>query len=361
MKIKEVRATRLSVPFRELPLMSKGYNRPREFVIVHITTESGITGFGYVIMLRGGSATVKSCIDEMMAPQIIGRDATEIEGIWNGLYKSSYDLGRMGVALFAISAIDIALWDIVGKKAGLPLHRLWGNCRDAIPVYGSGCWRGLGGDGMAEKAQQYVAEGYQAIKMQCGHMFTAREDVANVRTVRDAVGPDVDIMIDINQAWTADTTIQIGRKLEQFDVYWLEEPVPANDIPGYLRAARTLDIRIVGGESHWTRWEMRPFFEEPVVPILQPDVARGGLTELRKIAAVAETWGITLAPHHFPELMTHLMASIPNALILEFMDWFDDLFVDPPRPEGGMMRPPEAPGHGLVLNDDLVRDHTLPD
>ena len=359
MKIKHIRTTRLSVPFKVQPLMSKGYNRPREFLIVEIETASGIVGMGYVIMLRGGSATVESCVREMMAPQIIGRDATEIEGIWNGLYRSTQDLGRMGVAGFAISAIDIALWDIVGKKAGMPLHRLWGHCRDEIPVYGSGCWRGLGGDGMAEKAKEYVSQGFKAIKMQVGHMYSDRQDVANVRMVRDAVGPDIDIMIDVNMAWTPDRAIQVGRKIEEFDVYWLEEPVVPWDIPGYLRIAEKLDIRIVGGESHWTRWDLRPFFENPQIPILQPDPARGGLTELRKIAATAETWGITIAPHHFPELMVQLLASIPNAHILEFMDWFDDLFVDPPRPENGFMRPPEAPGHGLVLDRDMVKEHTI--
>ncbi len=359
MVIKDVRATRLRIPFIEQPLMTKNYARPREFVIVEIETKSGIVGMGYVIFLGTGSATVKACIEEMMAPQIVGRDATEIEGIWRSLWQSTQGVGRMGVTMFAMSAIDIALWDIVGKKAGMPLHRLWGHCRDEIPVYGSGCWRGLGGDGMADKAKQYVAEGFNAIKMQVGHMYTDRQDVANVRTVRDALGPDIDIMIDVNQAWTADRAILVGRKIEEYDIFWLEEPVVASDFPGYLRIAEALDIRIVGGENHYTRWDLRPFFENPRIPILQPDVARGGLTELRKIAAVADTFGMTMAPHHFPELMVQLMASIPNGQILEYMDWFADLFIDPPRPAKGMMRPSERPGHGLTLNPDVVRDYRL--
>ena len=238
--------------------------------------------------------------------------------------------GRGGIAAMAMSALDIALWDAVGKRAGLPLHRLWGHYRSEIPIYGSGCFRGAGGDGMIEKALHFVKQGYKAIKMQVAHVHTPAQDLDNVRRMREAVGPDIDIMIDVNMGWSADVAIEMGRKFEKYDIYWLEEPVPADDFAGYQRIAAALDMRVVGGETHFTRYDLRPFFLNPCLPILQPDPMRGGMTDLRKIATLADTFGITIAPHLFPELNVHLLASIPNGIWCENMGLIDDLWVDPP-------------------------------
>ena len=359
MIIKEIRTTLLRVPWVEPPRAGLKIEQFRELVVVEVETASGLVGLGYLQLLGGGLKTVEACLDELIAPRLIGRDASDIEGIWQDLWRGTYWIGRMGVALFAMSAVDIALWDILGKRANLPLHRLWGHCRDKIPAYGSGCWRGLGGDGMVEKANGYVAQGFGAIKMQVAHLHDWRTDVAHVRQMREALGPDIDIMIDVNMGWTADQAIQAGRKFEDYDVYWLEEPVMAEDFAGYMRIAEALDLRIVGGESHFTRFDLRPFLENPRLPILQPDVMRGGLTELRKIAVLADTWGMTLAPHLFSELMVQLMASIPNAHMIEYMGWLDDLWVEPVLPENGVFRAPERPGHGLAVKPEVMREFKI--
>ena len=359
MIIKEIRTTLLRVPWVEPPRAGLKIEQFRELVVVEVETASGLVGLGYLQLLGGGLKTVEACLDELIAPRLIGRDASDIEGIWQDLWRGTYWIGRMGVALFAMSAVDIALWDILGKRANLPLHRLWGHCRDKIPAYGSGCWRGLGGDGMVEKANGYVARGFGAIKMQVAHLHDWRTDVAHVRQMREALGPDIDIMIDVNMGWTADQAIQAGRKFEDYDVYWLEEPVMAEDFAGYMRIAEALDLRIVGGESHFTRFDLRPFLENPRLPILQPDVMRGGLTELRKIAVLADTWGMTLAPHLFSELMVQLMASIPNAHMIEYMGWLDDLWVEPVLPENGVFRAPERPGHGLAVKPEVMREFKI--
>ena len=166
-------------------------------------------------------------------------------------------------------------------------------------------------------------------------MSTRRpQDLDNVRRMREAVGPDIDIMIDVNMGWSADVAIEMGRKFEKYDIYWLEEPVPADDFAGYQRIAAALDMRVVGGETHFTRYDLRPFFLNPCLPILQPDPMRGGMTDLRKIATLADTWGITIAPHLFPELNVHLLASIPNGIWCENMGLIDDLWVDPPADQG---------------------------
>jgi L-alanine-DL-glutamate epimerase-like enolase superfamily enzyme len=356
MIIEDVRITLLRTPFVEMPVMQAGYNRDREILVVEIETQSGHVGLGYQLYLREGVRTTKACLEELMIPRILGRNASDLEGIWRDLWRSCYAEGRMGTPMLAQSAIDVALWDIVGQAAGLPLHRLWGHYREEIPVYGSGCWRGLGGDGMAEKAKRFASEGYGAIKMQVGHLWGDRIDVDNVRRVRDAVGPDIDIMVDVNMAWTADKAILVGRRLEEYDIYWLEEPVIADDFAGYFRIADALETRVVGGETHFTRYDLRPFFENPKIPILQPDVVRGGLTELRKIAAIADTWGMQIAPHLYPELMVQLMASIPNGLIIEDMGLLADIWVDWANPADGLMKAPETPGHGLKIKDDVMRD-----
>jgi L-alanine-DL-glutamate epimerase-like enolase superfamily enzyme len=307
-------------------------------------------------LLSPGLRTVELCIHECLKPLLIGQDATHVERLWKQMWDATHGIGRMGVTVFALSAVDIALWDLVGQKAGLPLYKLWGAFREEIPAYGSGCWRGLGGDGMIAKAQDYVRRGFKAIKMQAAHLHDLHTDLDNVRRMREALGPGIDIMIDINMGWSADTAIAMGRKFQDYDLYWMEEPVPAEDFAGYRRIAKALTLRIAGGENHFTRFDLRPFFEDPCVPILQPDVMRGGLTELRKIATLADTWGLTLAPHLFSELMVQVMASIPNGLVLEYMGWLDDLWVECPMPVDGKMRPLQKPGHGLMVKPEAIRE-----
>jgi L-alanine-DL-glutamate epimerase-like enolase superfamily enzyme len=229
-------------------------------------------------------------------------------------------------------------------------------CVRKSPAYGSGCFRGSGGDGMIAKALHYKQQGYKAIKMQIAHTGDLRRDIDNVRRMREALGPDIDIMIDVNQGYSADVAINQGRKIVDYDIYWLEEPVPADDFAGYRRVAEALPIRIVGGETHFTRFDLRPFFERPLCPILQPDPMRGGFTDLRKIAVLADTWGLQMAPHLFPELNVQLLASIPNGAWIEDMGLSNDLFVDPVPIENGMITAPERPGHGLAFKPEIMKD-----
>jgi L-alanine-DL-glutamate epimerase-like enolase superfamily enzyme len=357
MRITELTTTVLEIPWTDPPRWSHDYSRLRELVVVDVKTDEGLTGMGYLMPLFGGAATIAACLREMIAPAVIGEEGSNIEGIWRDLYRRTYEVGRMGVVLFAISALDIALWDLLGKKAGMPLFRLWGGISRPLPAYGSGCWRGLGREGMAEKAKAYLAKGFTAIKMQCGHIYTGDEDAANLRFMRDSLGPEVSIMTDANMAWTADEAIQTGLKLQAYDLYWLEEPVAAEDFKGYIRVANALTTRVVGGETHFTRYDLRPFLEDPCLPVLQPDVMRGGLTDLRKVAVLADTWGMKIAPHLFHELMVHINASIANPGHLEYVNFLDDLWEEPVLPVNGCLIPPERPGHGLKFREEVLRDY----
>ena len=353
MIIKDVRSYHLRAPWVEPPKFGPTVPEMRDILLLEIETKSGVVGVGYLILLGGGVSTIQACLKELVVPELLGRNATDIEEIWQHLWKKNYWIGRMGITVLAQSLVDIALWDAVGKKADMPLHRLWGHCNDSIPAYGSGCWRGYGSEGMIERANRYVEDGFSAIKMQSGILFDRHQDAENATRMRDALGPQIDIMTDANMAWSADEAILIGRKLEELDFYWLEEPVACEDFKGYLRIAAALNMRVVGGETHFTRYDMRPFFESGRVPILQPDVMRGGFTELRKIAAVADTWGITIAPHLFPELMVQFMASIPNAHIVEYVNWMDDAWVEPVLPQAGQFSAPDRPGHGLEFKAEF--------
>ena len=360
MTIKAIRTTMLQVPWPNDPwLKGHRFGDARNILVLEVETQGGIVGMGYLLLFRPGIRTIVACLEETIVPRVIGKDASAVEAIWQDLWQATTTYGRGGIAVMAMSALDIALWDAVGKRANLPLHRLWGHYRNELPAYGSGCFRNSGGDGMIAKALHYKARGYKAIKMQVAYVGSLATDLDNVRRMREAVGPDIAIMIDVNMGWTADVAIQMGRKFQDYDVYWLEEPVVADDFAGYLRIAEALDLRIVGGETHFTRFDLKPFFEHPRLPILQPDPMRGGLTELRKIATVADTWGVRIAPHLFPELNVQLLASIPNGIWIEDMGLAEDLFVDPVPVKNGMITAPERPGHGLAFKPEILKEFAV--
>jgi L-alanine-DL-glutamate epimerase-like enolase superfamily enzyme len=360
--ITAIRTTILRIPWPQTPwLKGHAFGPMREFLVLDVETRGGIAGMGYLFLFRPGMRTIAACLDECVIPRVLGKDASAVEAIWQDLWRTTVTYGRAGIAVMAMSVLDIALWDVLGKAAKLPLHRLWGHYRARLPAYGSGCFRGSGGDGMIAKALHYKEHGYKAIKMQVAHTADLATDLDNVVRMREAVGPDIDIMIDVNMGWTADVAIQMGRKFEDYNVYWLEEPVVPDDFAGYLRIAEALDLRVVGGETHFTRFDLKPFFENPRLPILQPDPMRGGLTELRKIATVADTWNITIAPHLFPELNVQLLASIPNGLWIEDMGLADDIWVEPVPVVNGIITAPERPGHGLAFKPEILRDCAVKD
>jgi L-alanine-DL-glutamate epimerase-like enolase superfamily enzyme len=360
MTIRDVRVTMLRMPWPDDPwLAAQPIGPTRDFLIVDIETAGGVTGMGYLFGFGPGIRSIAACLEDCIIPHIRGKDAAAVEEIWDELWTLTMTYGRGGIATMAMSAVDIALWDAVGKRADLPLHRLWGHHRAKIPTYGSGCFRDLGGDGMIAKAQHFVAMGYKAIKMQVAHVHTLDQDLDNVRRMREALGPSIDIMIDANMGWTADVAIEMGRKFQPYDIYWLEEPVPADDFEGYRRVAEAIDIPVVAGETHFTHYDLRPFLTDPCLPILQPDPMHGGLTDMRKTAALADSAGIAIAPHLFPELNVQALASIPNGVWCENMHLTDDVWIDPPDVADGFITAPERPGHGLRFKEDLRREFVL--
>lgn len=361
MIISDIRTHLLSVPFTDPPKTGFLTLGNIDLLVVEVETASGVVGTGHLHPLAGGMRTLEMCVHEMLKPLLIGRDARDVEALWQRMWQATFIQGRMGITVMAMSALDIALWDAVGRSEGKPLWQLWGGRPDPLPIYGSGCFRGLGHDGMIEKAERFVAEGFTAIKMQVAHLFSHDEDVANVRDMRAALGDRIEIMVDVNQGWTPDEAIAVGRRLDDYGLAWLEEPVMADDFDGYHKIADAIRTPVVGGENHFTHHDLEPFLASGKIPILQPDLMRGGYTELRVIADHAHRAGLKIAPHIFPELSTHLNASIPNPSWLEYMGWYDHLWIEPVLPRNGVMAPPNRPGHGMDFRPDLFRDHPYRD
>ena len=361
MIISDIRTHLLSVPFVDPPKTGFLALERMDLLVVEVESAAGVVGTGHLHPLAGGMRTLEMCIHEMLKPLLIGQDASDVEALWQKMWQATFIQGRMGITVMAMSALDIALWDLVGRAKGKPLWQLWGGRSEPLPVYGSGCFRGLGHDGMIEKAERFVAQGFTAIKMQVAHLFTHQEDVANVRDMRAALKDEIEIMVDVNQGWSAEEAIIVGRQLDDYAIAWLEEPVIADDFEGYHKIADAIRTPVVGGENHFTHHDLMPFFLSAKIPILQPDIMRGGYTELRVIADHANRAGLKIAPHLFPELCTHLNASIPNPSWLEYMGWYDHLWVEPVLPENGMMVPPSRPGHGMDFKPELFRDHPYRD
>ena len=343
----------LSVPFTDPPQTGFLTLEHIDLLVVEVETSDGVVGTGHLHPLMGGMRTLEMCIHEMLKPLLLGEDPSDVERLWEKMWAATFIQGRMGITVMAMSALDVARWDALGRAKGLPLWQLWGGRPDPIPVYGSGCFRGLGHDGMIEKAEQFVAAGFDAIKMQVAHVFTHDEDVCNVRDMRAALGDDVQVMVDVNQGWTAEEASEVGAKRDQYELAWLEEPVLADDFEGYHRIADAIRTPVVGGENHFLSQDMKPFFDSRKIPILQPDIMRGGYTGLRDTAKRAHAVGLPIAPHMFPELSTHLNAAIENPSWREYMGWYDHLWVEPVVPRAGLLTPPARPGHGMDFKPEL--------
>jgi L-alanine-DL-glutamate epimerase-like enolase superfamily enzyme len=312
---------------------------------------------------------------------LLGEDPLLIEALWQRMFANTRHFGRRGVVMNALSGIDIALWDVAGKIAKLPLYRLFGACRDRVEAYASGGFyqKGKSIDDLAGEAEGYRARGFKGMKMKVGrnpstqtplrHLVAdaaccevePEEDIARVAAVRRALGPKAKLMVDVNCAWSPKMAIAMGRAFEPYELYWIEEPVATDDIDGSARVAAALATPIAGYETELGLYGFRELITRGAVDIVQPDIAwSGGFSECRRIAALAQAHHLMVAPHAFVSAVTlaaslHLAASIPNALVLEFDQnpngLRDELLQEPIAIDGdGAIRLPERPGLGIELD-----------
>ncbi|MBI3997858.1 MAG: mandelate racemase/muconate lactonizing enzyme family protein [Armatimonadetes bacterium] len=341
--------------------------------LVEVRTDDDHVGIGEAIARRAPEV-VTTVVDKLLAPVLVGRDARDVEGLWDEMFGLLRRWGHSrGFVFEAISGIDIALHDLLARAAGLPLFKfLGGHGRAAVKCYASSVYF-AGFDEMAAEAAAQVAKGHTAVKVKIGRsdaLGGLRADVESVRAVRQAVGPHVDIMLDANGAYDAATTIRAARQLEPLDITWLEEPVPPDDVSGYELIRRNTAIPLAAGESEFGVFGFRDLIERRAIDVLQPEIARvGGFTGARRVAALAHAYNLAYAPHtgfsggvaHLASL--HLAAAAPNFMTYEYFyapNALRDIFVQPfPEPDRGMLAVPEGPGLGFDLNWELIRQYEV--
>jgi L-alanine-DL-glutamate epimerase-like enolase superfamily enzyme len=355
MKITGVQTTLVNVPIGK-PLKTSIHDiRSVGCVLVFIDTDAGISGEGYIFTLSAKRLDVFSAMILSLKGELLGEDPHYTERIWQKLWRELNFFGHKGVSIFAISALDMACWDLVGKAAGKPLYHLFGGCRDRVPVYASaGLWLSASIDELVKEAKDFKAEGFMAMKLRVGKA-RVEEDVERVTAVRQAIGSEAGLMIDANQGFTVEHAIRLGRKLEEFNLIWFEEPVPAYDLEGSSRVAAALDVPIASGETEYTRYGFRQMLELKAADILMPDLARvGGFTEFLKVAHMAEAYEVPVSPHIFTEQSLQILGSVPNGTYLEHMPWFAALFREKISVKDGTVDLPPRPATGFTLDPQAI-------
>ena len=351
-----MKITRIETIVLTLPLSFDGATpmlggRPRtsiDMLLVRVETDAGITGWGEAFGHRIFHAT-RAAVDTLLGPLCVGRDPGEILAINDDLQRLLHGVGRCGPTMYALSGIDIALWDIAGKVAGLPLYRLLGgSARADLPAYASLLRYGTA-EAVAHYTEQALGRGYRHLKL---HEITVPE----VRAAREVAGPGLPIMLDTNCPWTVPQAVEMARRLTAFELHWLEEPVwPPENLVGLAEVRARGGIDVAAGENYGTVWEFRRAFETGALSYAQPSVTKiGGVTEMRRVMTLAEAFGVTVVPHsaYFgPGLLAsiHCIAAMPTESLVErfYCDFGDNPLGDAVHPRQGRIAVPQGPGLGV--------------
>jgi L-alanine-DL-glutamate epimerase-like enolase superfamily enzyme len=322
--------------------------------VVKLHTDTGLTGVGV-----GGGRTGEREFVKSFSERVVGMDPFFSEAIWSTLWSPKMS-GRRGYETRALSTIDFAIWDIKAKAAGLPLYALLGGTRESIPTYVAGGYytKDKDLDALADEMLEYVAIGARAVKMKVGAV-SPREDAERVKIVREAIGPDVKLMVDANCAYRFYDAIAFGRLVADYDVFWFEEPVQPDDYEGMRRIAEAVPITLASGENEYTKHGFRDLIAAQAVGILQPDARyTGGVTEFMKIAALGQAHGLAICPHGDQQAHLHLMAAIPNGLMIEYYPreldptWGQVYQHTAVIGSDGCIPVPTEPGNGCEPNDE---------
>lgn len=375
MKIEQVNTHVIRCALSEPFHWATGEATARGSCIVEVVTDTGLVGWGECF----GPAGPAAAMVEAYRPWLIGADALATEKIWQDLYAAYRDQGQKGVPICAISGIDIALWDIKGKHFDAPVYALMGGpLRTVVRAYATGTYRTRTGDPMdyiAKEAAGYKAEGFTAMKLKIG--FNAAGDAALIEKVRGTIGPDMELMVDANHGYDAVDAIRLARAVEHLDIRWFEEPVPPEDLDGYLAVKSATSIPVAGGETEYTRFGFREAIRRGAMDYLQPDAcAAGGLSECKKIADMANAFGVRMAPHVWGTgiglaAALNLLAVLPHnppgrepwEPVLEF-DRSEHparqaIMTSPIEHDGGRVTVPTGPGLGIEIDRGALASFTV--
>lgn len=364
MKITSVETIELEAPLAKPWKISTFTLSTLTASLVRIRTDEGVSGIGEAIA-RLGPGVATTVVHEILAPVLLGQNPENIEGLWESMARTMRPRGHSrGYHLEAMAGVDIALWDLLGQAAGKPVWQLLaGHGRASIPAYASSILIDTP-QRMADEARALKAAGYRAIKVKVGQ--SVRGDTERIEAVRDAVGGEVEIMLDANSGFDPTAAIQFGRAAERLGIFWLEEPVHPDDLQGYRRIRSALkDVRLAAGEGEFTASGFLPFLEEGLLDVVQPDIARcSGFTGARRVAALASAYNVAFAPHTGASgpvciaATMHLAAAVPNLLT------FEDMYIDNPlntilrhelpRHSDGHIAVPTGSGLGVVLDEEVL-------
>ena len=357
MKITALRTAVVSLPI-DPPILSAIFAiRSTSCVLCYLETDEGLVGEGLVHAINGERVAVLAAMVRSLEPWVLGLDPTLGGSVNARAWKELNFLGYEGVTVQALAGIDMALWDLRGQAAGLNVSRLIGAVRTSVPVYASGgLWLSSSIDALQREAADFVARGFRAMKTRVGP-GEPEKMVARVRAVREAIGPEIGLMVDANQQLSVPEAIRLGRMLEALTLTWFEEPVICHDHAGEATIAAALDTPIASGETVHTHRGILRMLQAKAADILMPDVQRmGGPTEFLKAGALCEGFNIPISSHLFPEISLPLLASLPNAYFLEHMPWFEPLYGHAITLDAdGRAVVPEAPGWGPRFDPAAVR------
>lgn len=340
----------------------------RDYCLVKVRSSDGVEGMGFCYVGSAGGNIAKIAVEELLAPRLIGQDSLRVEGLWQEMYQESLLQGRSGSVMRGISILDTALWDLNARSARLPLHLYMGAyVTEAVPAYASGGYYlpGKTPKMLGQELAAYVKAGFKAVKMKVGRL-SPKEEEARIRAAREAVGPEVHLMLDANNAWSdVPTALTYMKRYEPYDPYWMEEPFGPDDIDSHAKLAQLTPVVIATGEIAYGRWYHKELLDKRGAEILQTDACVcGGITEWKRIAAMAAGYGVTLCPHWFHDVHAPLVAATPNARYVEF--FIDDQVLNFRRLidrqmkfKDGKLILHKAPGLGFNFDEKALKKYAL--
>ena len=367
-KVESVSVSIIRVPLDTVTSFATRTVSARDYCLVKVRSVDGVEGIGFCYVGSAGGRIAQVAVEELLARRLVGQESLRVEGLWHEMYQESLLQGRSGSVMRAISILDTALWDLNARTAKLPLYQYLGAfVTDRVPAYASGGYylAGKTPERLAQELAGYVKDGFTAVKMKVGRLTPAEEEL-RIKAVREAIGPDVHLMLDANNAWSdVPTALRYMRRYEPYDPYWMEEPFGPDDIDSHAKLAELTSVVIATGEIAYGRWYHKELLDKRGAEILQTDaVVCGGITEWKRIAALAAGYGVTMCPHWFHDVHAHLVAATPNARYVEFFP--DDQVLNFRRlidtqlqHDKGELILPTTPGLGFNFDEHAVRQYAL--
>jgi len=354
-RIKEARARLIRLPVNPPATDAVNCFDVQEIILTTLRDESGNSGSGFGYTIGRGGSTVLELLRAELLPRVLGQDSRFITRIGRGLKADINTVSSGCIPLNALASIDVALWDLAGKRLGQPVYQLFGGAKTEVPIYNTDVgWLNRELDEMLELCREALARGFRAVKLKLGKPDAA-EDVERVAKVRETVGPHIDIMADANTAWKTDEAIRRLKRLVPYDLVWIEEPIRVHHIQDYQELKKHIDIPIAGGESLSTAADFYEFARLRAFDIFQPDVARvGGLTNAIEICSLANSAGIRVAPHVSPELSLVVAAAVENSFYIEYIPQMEPILKHRIEVKDGVAHAPAAPGTGIPFDEEML-------